>query len=145
MTGPFPIPPVFPLFNPAFLVGMQALELIIIEAQVTAVYNTLDEQIKVLQGVTFTQKGAVPASAYGQGHESNVLSYEHARAHGVIVDSLVEMRTDLGAFQDAVLAAKAAIVDADDQAETDLQTALLRTQGLDLGTDTDTDTDGGNA
>ena len=77
-------------------------------------------------------------------------------AHNVIVDSLVEMRKDLGVFQDAILAAKAAIIDADEQAQADLQVAVLRTQGLDLGspepepptpgvpTGTDTDTDGGD-
>ncbi|WP_204835788.1 hypothetical protein [Nocardioides nitrophenolicus] len=155
--GPFPIPiPVMPLFNPALLAGMEAFELFLIETQVTAVYNTLDEQIKELQNVAFTKNGAVPASAYGQGNEATTLSYEHGRAHNVIVDSLVEMRKDLGVFQDAILAAKAAIIDADEQAQADLQVAVLRTQGLDLGspepepptpgvpTGTDTDTDGGD-
>lgn len=140
--GPLPLPPFFPpLFNPAFLVGLKDLELRIIEAQVTSVYKTLDEQITAIQDLKFTGQGAIPAGSFGQGIESTRLATEHTRAHGVIVDSLVEMRKDLGVFQAAILAAKGAITEADEQAETDLRLALNRTVGLDLGTDSDEDGD----
>ncbi|MCR1782194.1 hypothetical protein KVF89_06590 [Nocardioides carbamazepini] len=138
--GPLPLPPIFPpLFNPAFLVGLKDLELLIIEAQVASVYKTLDEQIEAIKGLKFTGDGAIPAGSFGQGIESTRLANEHTRAHGVIVDSLVEMREDLGVFQSAILAAKGVITEADEQAEADLRLALNRTVGLDLGTDSDED------
>ncbi|WP_436700002.1 hypothetical protein [Nocardioides sp. BYT-33-1] len=139
--GPLPIiPPIFPsLFNPAFLAGLKDLELRIIEAQVESVYKTLDEQITAIQDLKFTGQAAIPAGSFGQGIESNRLAQEHARAHGVIVDSLVELREDLGVFQAAILAAKGVITEADEQAEADLRLALNRTVGLDLGTDNDED------
>lgn len=139
-------PPSSPIFAPLsladLLASLEATLLVLLEDEVKSVYTTLDEQITVLQGLTFTGDGAVPTGAYGRGHESGVLAYEHGRAHGVIVDSLVEMRADLGAFQEAILAAKAVIGETDEQVQADLQAALLRTQGLDLGASTDNDDKG---
>ena len=135
--------PIFsPLFLPSIIGALESAVLQVLESEVQSVYKVLDEQITSLQGLTFTEQGAAPAGSYGQGHESTIIAKEHWRAHGVIVDSLIEMRDDLGAFQDAILAAKAVIGETDDQAEADLQTALARTQGLDLGVNTDNDDDG---
>jgi hypothetical protein len=139
---PSPAPIFSPLFTVPVLAGLEGIVLYVLETEVQAVYDILDEQITSLQSLTFTEEGAVPTGAYGQGSESYDLAKEHKRAHGVIVDSLVEMRDDLGAFQSAILAAKAVIGDTDDQAEADLQKALARTQGLDLGVNTDNDDDG---
>jgi hypothetical protein len=135
--------PIFsPLFTAPILAGIESAVLYVLETEVQAVYSILEEQITTLQGMTFTDKGAAPTGAYGQGQEASDLAKEHWRAHGVIVDSLVEMRDDLGSFQSAILAAKAVIGETDEQAEADLQKALARTQGLDLGVNTDNDDDG---
>ncbi|TQK69994.1 MULTISPECIES: hypothetical protein [unclassified Nocardioides] len=137
--------PIFaPIFTAPILAGVESAVLFVLQTEVAAVHKILTEQITALQNLDFPDKGAVPAGSYGQGHESYVLATEHKRAHGVIVDSLVEMRADLGAFQDAILAAQAVIGETDEQAETDLQKALARTQGLDLGVNTDNDDDGVN-
>ncbi len=135
--------PIFaPVFTVPILTGLQGAVLFVLKKEVQAVYDLLDQQIKALQELDFPDKGAVPAGSYGQGHESWVIATEHKRAHGVIVDSLVEMRSDLGAFQSAILAAQAVIGETDEQAEADLQKALARTQGLDLGVNIDNDDDG---
>lgn len=135
--------PIFaPVFTAPILAAVESAVLAVLKAEVDAVHGVLNDQIAALQSLDFTAKGAVPAGSYGQGHESYVLASEHKRAHGVIVDSLLEMRTDLSAFQDAILAALAVIGETDELAEADLQKALARTQGLDLGLNTDNDDDG---
>ncbi|MBM0128071.1 hypothetical protein [Pimelobacter simplex] len=134
MPTPVPLVPILPMFNPAFLLGITALQdLLLVEVEVNKVLKTLGEQIEVIKTQTFTADGSIPKASFGQGAESSRLADEHVRAHGVIVKSLEDMQTDLTTFQEAIALAKKAIGGVDEQAETDLQNLLARAGSLDLG------------
>lgn len=134
MTTPIPLLPILPLFNPALILGITALQdLLLVEAEVNKVLTTLGEQIEVIKAQKFTSDGSIPAASFGQGTESARLANEHTRAHGVIVKSLEDMQSDLTTFKDAIELAKKALGGVDEQAETDLRLLLARAGQLDLG------------
>ncbi len=123
-------------YLPPFLQGpIRAVELYLIEGEITKVHSLLQDQITALGKITFEDDAAIPVASFGRGAESYQLASEHRRAHGVIVKSLEELLTEITAYQTAILDAKALITGVDEQADTDLRIFLARADDLDLGSD----------
>ncbi|WP_435770116.1 hypothetical protein [Nocardioides sp. SYSU DS0651] len=105
----------------------------LVEEKISAVIVTLNTELTALQEVDFPAKGHIPRRSFGGGEPSPVLARHHARAHGVVVDTLKDLMTDLEDFRSAVREARALIREKDAAAEADVTRILTRTEGLDMG------------
>ncbi len=123
------------------LVGIKPIDLAtaspagleLVEDQITLVITTLNDEIEALQAVDFPTNGHIAERSFGRGERSPLLALHHARAHGVVVDTLRDLRRDLRDFRGAVQEARTLLRDTDQQAEADAVLVLQRTESLDLG------------
>ncbi|GAA4811262.1 hypothetical protein ACFQ0K_03850 [Nocardioides caeni] len=111
--------------------GLNGLD--VVEDEIGGVLDVLQTQATAIEALDFANKAHIAKGSFGSGNEAVQLSVDHTKAHGVIVDTLNAMITDLSAFQDAVIHARGLIREADDQADLDLRTVLASTEDLDLG------------
>lgn len=122
-------------FTPASLAAAPPKELEIVDEEISRVIKVLNDEITALEENEFPVKGHVAHHSFGGGSRSPMLAAHHKRAHGVVVDTLVDLRKDLSDFREAVRDARRLIRDKDEQAEVDIRLVLARTENLDLGTD----------
>lgn len=122
-------------FTPAALASAPPRELEVVEDEITKVIKVLNDEISALEENEFPVKGHIAHHSFGGGSRSPLLAEHHARAHGVVVDTLGDLRKDLRDFREAVRDARRLLRDKDEEAEVDIKLVLARTEGLDLGTD----------
>lgn len=122
-------------FTPAALAAAPRQELEVVEDEITKVIKVLNDEITALAENEFPVKGHIAHRSFGGGARSPLLADHHARAHGVVVDTLVDLRKDLRDFREAVRDARRLIREKDEEAEVDIRMVLVRTENLDLGTD----------
>ncbi|MBM9459740.1 hypothetical protein JK386_07475 [Nocardioides sp. zg-536] len=103
------------------------------EDEITKVIKELQEQIKALEENRFEVDAHIAKSSLGQADLSPALARHHARAHGVVTDTLSALLLDLQKFQTAVREARGLIGSTDAAAEQDLKLILAGTEDLDLG------------
>ncbi|MDN5746345.1 MAG: hypothetical protein L0H31_14680 [Nocardioidaceae bacterium] len=118
---------------PTKIAGAPPGELKVVDEQITIVINSLDDEIAALEKVEFPVKGHIGRHSLGGGHLSPLLANHHARAHGVTVDTMVDVRKDLTAFRDAVREARTLLRTKDEESAADFERILSRADGLDLG------------
>lgn len=122
-------------FTPASLAAAPPKELQVVDEEISKVIRVLNDEITALADNEFPVKGHVAHHSFGGGSRSPMLAAHHKRAHGVVVDTLVDLRKDLSDFRDAVRDARRLIRDKDEEAEVDIRLVLARTENLDLGTE----------
>lgn len=121
---------------PTKIAGAPPNELKVVDKQITIVINSLDDEIAALEKVEFPVKGHIGRHSLGGGYLSPLLADHHAKAHGVTVDTLVDVRKDLAAFRDAVREARKLLRTKDEESAGDFKKILARADGLDVGSNT---------
>lgn len=105
----------------------------VVEHEIDEVLTTLRSELTALQKNNFEVEAFIPGKSFGAGSEAATIAQHHARAHGVVVDTLKEMITDLETFRVSIVHAKGLIGEADAQAQADLSVIMARAENLDLG------------
>lgn len=119
--------------SPLDLATVSPSGLALVEDKINLVITTLNDEIDLLHEVDFPTNGHIAKGSFGGGERSPLLALHHARAHGVVVTTLSDLRRDLVDFRSAIREAKQLIRDTDEQAESDVLRILQRTNDLDLG------------
>ncbi|KAB2809414.1 hypothetical protein ACIRN4_24080 [Pimelobacter simplex] len=109
----------------------QGLDLVV--EQIKGVLTALDQGITDLEANKFPVDGFIRSASFGMGEEASRIAYHHTRAHGVVVDTLKGMKSDLEKFHASVLDAQALVTRTDEQAQADLTRIVARTENIDLG------------
>ncbi|WP_370289456.1 hypothetical protein [Nocardioides sp.] len=93
----------------------------------------LTTQIGTLKEIDFEAKAHIGTASLGAGDVAEQLTYHHARAYGVVVDTLKEMIGDLVAFRDSVREARELVRRSDEAAAAEMTQLMSTTESLDLG------------
>jgi len=109
----------------------QGLDLVV--EQIQGVLTALDQGITDLENNKFPVDGFIRAASFGMGDDASRIAYHHTRAHGVVVDTLKGMKSDLEKFHASVLDAQELVTRTDEQAQVDLTRIVARTENIDLG------------
>ncbi len=120
-------------YSPVELASSSPQGLELVEEKITSTIKTLSSEIDLLNEADFPAKGHIAKASFGGGDRSPTLALHHARAHGVVVTTLTDLRRDLREFREAIRAARALIRKKDDEAESEVLLVLQRTRDLDLG------------
>lgn len=119
--------------RPEDLVGTEPAGLDLVESTISTVISDLDVQIAALGDIDFEAKAHIGTSSLGAGDVAEQLTYHHARAHGVVVDTLRQMVADLSSFRDSVREARELVRRSDEAAAAEMGQLITTTESLDLG------------
>lgn len=120
-------------YSPAQLAASSPTGLALVEEKISSVITRLNDEIDKLKEVDFPTNGHIAKRSFGGGDRSMDLAVHHARAHGVVVTTLTDLRRDLREFREAIREAKLLLAKRDDEAESEVLLVLQRTQSIDLG------------
>lgn len=120
-------------YTPVDLASSSPTGLALVEDKITEVLKILNIELERLHEVDFPVKGHISKASFGGGDRSPILALHHARAHGVVVTTLKDLRRDLRQFRDAIREARTLLDERDREAQSELLLVLQRTNDLDLG------------
>lgn len=115
------------------------VQLISIESEINDIVKTIEDELKSYKPEHFQNQGHVESGSWGGGDRASSIATHHARAHGVMTDTLIGVREDLQAYQQACRDARKFLEDADLTAAGDLGAirsaveALANSSGSDHG------------
>lgn len=120
-------------YTPVDLASSSPDELALVEDKINKVLETLRIELLKLDEIDFPAKGHISKASFGGGDRSPVLALHHARAHGVVVTTLKDLRRDLREFRDSIREARSLLAESDQEAQGEVLLLLQRTNDLDLG------------
>ena len=96
------------------------VQLISIESEIDKIVGTIEDELRGYKPEQFQNQGHVDHASWGAGDRAASIAMHHARAHGVMTDTLIGVRKDLRAYQQACRDARRFMEDADLTAAGDL-------------------------
>ncbi|KRC59519.1 MULTISPECIES: hypothetical protein [unclassified Nocardioides] len=120
-------------YTPTDLAAASPTGLALVEEKIAEVIKTLEDELDNLAKVDFPTSGHIAKGSFGSVGPSALLALHHAKAHGVVTDTLTDLRTDLLDFQKAIHEARQLIKTTDENAEGNALALLKSTEDLDLG------------
>ncbi|WP_148612150.1 hypothetical protein [Nocardioides rubriscoriae] len=111
--------------------GPQGLDLA--EDAINNVIDQIDTELKTLRPVDFESEGAIRPTSFGGADAAPELALHHSRAHEVTYKTLIGLKDDLVAFQEACRKAKQEVVLADQDAAERQRRTLQAVELLEVG------------
>jgi hypothetical protein len=106
------------------------VQLVSIESEIDAIVKTIEDELASYKPEHFQNQGHVDHASWGAGDRASSIALHHSRAHGVMTDTLIGVRKDLRAYQQACRDARRFMEDADLTAAGDLAAIRNAVQAL---------------
>jgi hypothetical protein len=113
----------------------QGLDLV--DKAIENVITTITTELGYIKPAEFEADGHIAPASFGRADRAASIALHHTRAHGVVVDTLSGVKTDLENFQVALQSARDAVLEADQTTADELRLKQVAVTALTTGSRSD--------